>query len=450
MTSTSMMDESFGLGGGVLVRYPHARASAVAHTQAGRVLVAGEARDTIGPSSQLLLAQLLDDGSIDASFGASGLLALRAGPDGGRASMAVLHDGSVVLAHGAKEPGAGSVVRIDDRGHRVFTHIIGVPPGTASQAEASTIAFTVVESTDDGGFLAAGNALRTDGSASDFCVARFLPDGSPDHNFGWRGVVNTDFAGRTYLVSALLTEPDGSTVTVGTVEGPGGSLVAVLRFDRAGALDPSFGQAGMCLSAYEARSGRALAGAMTTSRIIVAGGQDLDAGGHPAFAAFHRNGSPESNPSRDRGPTLHRPNDPRLLRQPGEFTAMGVDSNGRLLIAGRLEGTRTRGVALARFTAAGVLDASFGNEGVSITALNNGGGCATGLAIDPEDRVVVTAETSRPQGLIVLRALNPPTRLDLDSPPVFMTPDELRQHQAILLTQIQSDHEMAMRINRAI
>jgi len=356
--------------------------------------------------------------------------------------MAMLLNGSVVLADGATERGVGSVLRIDEWGRQIDVIGVDLPSGDREKA----IVLTHVAPTDDGGFIAAGEATRTESGAFDFALVRFLADGSPDLDFGRGGLV-VKHLGPRYAASALLANTDGSIATVGTMEWPGRSLGVIFLFDSVGKLDPSFGHGGMSLFHHEAKFGRALAALLTSGQLIVVGSQEGDGGVQPAYAArpLDRASHSAGFLDRDRSPGQV---DPRLLR-PGKFTAAGVDASGRILMAGRLEDGHVHGVALARTTKELVLDTSFARSGVSITPLQGDGGCATSLDVDQHDRVVVTAETVRRDGLVVLRFVNPPA-LPGANRPTFRSPEALRGDQDSLLRKIQMEHEIAMQINRGI
>jgi uncharacterized delta-60 repeat protein len=76
----------------------------------------------------------------------------------------------------------------------------------------------------DGKIIAAGTHFVDfnpgDMSDTDFALARYNPDGSLDSTFGSGGTVTTDFFGTEDDVFAVLIQPDGKIVAVGSANDP--------------------------------------------------------------------------------------------------------------------------------------------------------------------------------------------------------------------------------------
>src|SRR5262249_9417543 len=100
----------------------------------------------------------------------------------------------------------------------------------------------------DGRIVLAGYTGPRFGSPTDFAVARYLADGTPDPTFGTAGVVVTDWYGSTDRAYAVLIQSDGRIVVAGHAGTPAVSGsdndFAVARYTAAGALDASFGTGG--------------------------------------------------------------------------------------------------------------------------------------------------------------------------------------------------------------
>lgn len=105
-------------------------------------------------------------------------------------------------------------------------------------------AATAVAVQPDGKIVIAGyTAFNPQHTAMDFMVARFLPNGSIDFNFGTGGVTLIDFAVRADKATALALAPDGKIVVAGPVEGSR-FIWGVARLTASGQLDDSFNQGG--------------------------------------------------------------------------------------------------------------------------------------------------------------------------------------------------------------
>ncbi|MDX1420904.1 MAG: hypothetical protein R3181_13145, partial [Rubricoccaceae bacterium] len=96
----------------------------------------------------------------------------------------------------------------------------------------------------DGKILTAGRFI---GQAA---VFRFLPDGAPDPDFGSNGIALVDLGGSLDFFGALALQPDGKIVAAGskflTPNGDGDGA-AIARFLPDGTLDADFGTGGLVL-----------------------------------------------------------------------------------------------------------------------------------------------------------------------------------------------------------
>jgi len=198
----------------------------------------------------------------------------------------------------------------------------------------------------DGGVLQDDGRIVVVGSddgLDDVVVFRYLPSGAPDPTFGTGGAVSTDF-GDVDQAYGVALQPDGRIV----VGGRSGEAAAVARYLPNGTLDPTFGTGGRTTTGF---------------------------------------GPPGT------GPEVH---------------ALGVLSTGAIVVGGRaLRDTGAPSMLLARYTAAGVLDGTFGVGGRVATADERLTGISS-LVVQPGDRVVVAGVTgpglSPAQGLARYRA----------------------------------------------
>ncbi|GAB4413951.1 MAG: hypothetical protein Fur0044_08470 [Anaerolineae bacterium] len=105
-------------------------------------------------------------------------------------------------------------------------------------------AATAIAVQPDGKIVIAGYiAYNQEHTAMDFMVARFLPSGGIDFNFGAGGVTTIDFVGGADKATALALTPDGKIIVAGPVEGTR-FIWGVVRLTASGQLDNSFNQGG--------------------------------------------------------------------------------------------------------------------------------------------------------------------------------------------------------------
>src|SRR5262249_62180954 len=84
-----------------------------------------------------------------------------------------------------------------------------------------------------------------DNSDTDFALARYNSDGTPDTTFNGDGQVTTDFDGFNDDAFSILVQPDGKLVAVGSAKNPANFYdFAAARYLSNGTIDTTFGAAG--------------------------------------------------------------------------------------------------------------------------------------------------------------------------------------------------------------
>ena len=210
-----------------------------------------------------------------------------------------------------------------------------------------------------------GKIVMVGGSITDFVLARYNTDGSLDENFGIGGLVTTPLASgiREEVARAVAIQRDGKIVVAGylSIDGrPAGDRFdfALARYNTNGTLDETFGIDGLALSNVK---GRAFAVAIQSDdRIVVAGDlpfvedivvarYDADGTLDESFADFGIRSTDLTGGGADLASNLV------------------IEPNGAILVSGPHtkagETTRDRHTGLARYTASGAPDVTFGDNG---------------------------------------------------------------------------------------
>ena len=244
----------------------------------------------------------------------------------------------------------------------------------------------------DAKIVAAGEA------GVDFAVVRYTPTGALDASFGTAGVTTIDFGGDDNPW-ALALQADGKIVIVGGSTVSGDILLARLNAD--GSLDTTFGTGGTVitdLGGYETANGVAI---QADGRIVIAGHASVEGQGSDFLVArYASGGSLDATFGGDGVVTTDfpAPGDFTLAEDVGESLALQTD--GRIVVAGTStrrpgEFERVRDFALARYLSDGSLDATFGGDGTVVTNVGQSGGVVT------ETFDYAYAMTIQPDGRIV-------------------------------------------------
>ena len=300
-----------------------------------------------GPSASGFTQRLAGNGSIDQTFAALSLA------DTEVLDVAIQSDGKVIGVGRTPQNNIGrfslTVFRLDADG--VLDPAFGDGGIARFGAASETWSATSVALDPDGSIVVAGLQGTWAGVLA---VLRFLPDGTLDTGFGVNGVFQGPIVQAYVARPQILRTSDGRYRVTATTEQTSDSdvpvrLCRVLGLTSNGALDTTFGTGGVAgveegtaspvtCSALAAQPGDGLlvagssAGGGMLVRLVASGVHD------DTFSA------------------------PDVTAGMAEVTALGVDGDGQIMVAGRgLAGVS--GALVVRLQADGQLDALFGNAG---------------------------------------------------------------------------------------
>lgn len=244
------------------------------------------------------------------------------------------------------------------------------------------------------GLALLASTVTASGGVTALMLTRFRPDGRTDERFGTGGSVRPVFAdGATTgssLAKALALQRDGKILVGGSVDFGRGPLALLARFERDGRPDPGFGDGGRIVLTLGVGGVPYPEDAISQVVVqpdgrIVAAGQACDYGGcRTLLLRFEADGRPDPGFA-DGG---------RLALRVGESfdqpTGLALQGNGRVLVAGTSYIGGTYDVFVARIARNGSLDPSFAGDGI---ALYDSGGrdWAGRVALQPNGRLLVPA-----------------------------------------------------------
>ncbi len=319
--------------------------------------VGGIRRD--GSGSDLVAARLSESGALDSAFGDQGIVRADVG-----SNADFVFDGAL------SESGLPVIVGTT-RG-QTNTEVFAVALGS-NGALAPDFA--------DGGVLIAdfrevvtaqARALALDGtdilvagytgnfSAADMLLTKFDDSGVQDLSFGSEGWVVADFDGDEDEARDVLMQENGRVVIGGLATIAGSERFALIRYLARGAVDTEFNGDGRVVIEFPQGDSEAESLALQSDGKIVIGGFVVDATTSVDFALARINSDGTLDPSFGSGGlvTLDFTGGRDIVYQ------VLVQPDGRIIAVGSAESDNNfSNFALARFTANGDLDATFGNAG---------------------------------------------------------------------------------------
>lgn len=204
------LDTSFGSDGIVTTpmgSFNEAGIQSVAVQADGKIVVAGYCKG-IGGNIDIALARYNPDGTLDASFDGDGKAITSIGSDSAAMSVAIQSNGKIVVV-GYTGPGGSHdfvILRYNPDGS-LDPSFGGSGIVTTSFSPGNDEAMSVAVQSD-GKLVVAGS----DGAA--FQVARYLPNGNLDAGFGNGGAATT-FPGQNVTAFGVAIQPDGRIVVAG-------------------------------------------------------------------------------------------------------------------------------------------------------------------------------------------------------------------------------------------
>lgn len=308
------LDPSFGSGGKVTTDFNHSTdiAYAMALQADGKLVVVGTTyTDNDYSNEDFAVARYNANGTLDTSFGVNGKVKTDfPGLAAVASSVVIQPDGKIVVAGGAFPLftflGDFEIVRYNANGSLDASFGSGGIVTTSFPGQGS-YAFAVALQ-PDGKIVAAGtdfvNFSSDDSSDTDFAVERYNANGTPDATFGVNGQVVTDFDGFNDDAFAILVQPDGRLVAVGSAKNPATYYdFAAVRYLANGSIDTSFGVGGRVRTDFghadfdQARS----AVLQPDGKIVVAGTESFNntLSQFFALARYNANGSLDTTFSGD-------------------------------------------------------------------------------------------------------------------------------------------------------
>lgn len=381
------LDPTFGTGGKVTTSFGlQDVANAVLVQPDGKVVAAGFTANQL--NYDFALARYNGNGSLDTTFGTGGKVTTPIGSlvDDARA-LARQPDGKLVAAGYTSNGGLGSgdfaLVRYNADGSLDTTFGTGGKVTTPIGSETDVALAVVVQ--PDGKIVAAGRASFGPGSDSDVALARYDSNGSLDATFGTGGIVMTSIGIDHDEAEALVLQSDGKLVAAGKTFDPSvGTDIALLRYNTDGSLDTTFGTGGIVTTSIDTSDEATALVVQPDGKLVVAGG--TSGVGSPDFILARYDATGSLDGSFGTGGTVRTP-----IGCCGEYaSALVLQADGKLVAAGSA-GSGTD-FALARYMPNGSLDATFGTGGVVTTSFG-GEDYPFALAIQADGKLVAAGTT---------------------------------------------------------
>ena len=260
----------------------------------------------------------------------------------------------------------------------------------------------------DGKIIAAGYTWT--GTDYDFAMVRFNPDGTRDLTFGTSGIVTTDFNGNNDEANQVLIQPDGHIFLAGhTGSGLLGADMALAKYHSDGTLDQLFGVDGFVTIPVSEFNLYDVARAITRQpdgKLVIAGFADafdaVDASLISVLVVLRIN---------DNGALDQTFGNLGVVKMAVGADAVGssvvVSNQGKIIVLAETKAVKygTTDFTILRFSESGMLDPTFGTNGMTTTAFDNSDDTGQALILQPDQKILAAGYTAKNNGSTVDFAL---------------------------------------------
>ena len=382
-------DATFGSGFGTVIT-PIGSGTDVAYSLAlqpdGMIVVAGACSN--GGDYDFCLARYLANGALDTNFNGIGkvITAIGNGNDGAY-SIALRPDGKIVVAGSclngttydfclARYFASGALDLSFNGTGKVITAI-----GSGNDAAYG------VALQPDGKIVVVGRC--SNGTNTDFCLARYLASGALDLSFNSTGTVITTISSGNDVARGVALQPDGKVVVAGYCSNGTTYDFCLARYLASGTLDLSFNGSGTVITPIGVGDDYAISLALQPDgKIIVAGVCSNGTNSDFCLARYLANGTFDTSFN----------SSGKVITPIGSGDDYGysvaLQPDGKIVVAGYCSNGANLDFCLARYLANGTLDTSFGSTGKVITAIGSSTDVANSAALQPDGKIVVAGYCS--------------------------------------------------------
>ena len=228
-------------------------------------------------------------------------------------------------------------------------------------------------------------------------LVRYNRNGRLDSTFGTGGKVTVTFGAISDYLFKVAIQSDGKIVAAGSTSG---TAFLLARFNADGSLDQGFGNNGSVETAFgdQTAAGRAIV-VQADGKIIVVG----VSGAGPyselndfALARYNSDGSLDQTFGSGGKVKTHFPG---VDNTGSSATSVALQSDGKLVVGGYYKkNDRTpHQFALARYNSNGTLDSAFGQSGKVMTGMGLGDAFSFGIALQGNGRIVLAGYSDTTQ-----------------------------------------------------
>jgi uncharacterized delta-60 repeat protein len=223
-----------------------------------------------------------------------------------------------------------------------------------------------------------------------FAVPYFCPaqSGTLDTGFGNNGIVTTQIGTEGDFADAMVIQPDGKIVLAGSTTTNNVSVFCLTRYLSNGSLDSTFDADGIVTTTVSAFNNRAYAiGLQANGKLVVAGYANNNSQSDFALVRYHTDGRLDST-FNSTGTVITD-----LGTASDIARSLVIQPDGKIVVAGRTNNGTQMEFALVRYQANGTLDSTFNADGIATTAMGTALAGAVSVGLQADGKLVVAGSS---------------------------------------------------------
>lgn len=345
---------------------------AVGLQSSGKIIVGGSAN--ISGVNSIVLARYLTNGTLDTTFGTNGFTTTSIGSDAQGFSLSIQSDDKIIIA-GSSIVAQTEIIVARYTVNGVLDTTFGTLGITATQLGVGASACCSLVQPADQFIVVAGSAVVN--GTGQFMIARYNTVGVLDSTFGSGGIV-TVAVGTLSSAQAIAIESNNKLVIAGSAQGASHLQYALVRLNTDGSLDSGFGSSGIVTTAVTNSTEDRIYGVAIQSdqKIVVAGHSIINSITQVSLARYTTAGILDNSFGTSGIVTT-------AVSDFSYAQAITIQPDGKSVITGASDNQ----ICTARYTTAGVLDGTFGNNGI-VTSTINARAMNNSIVLQPDGKIV--------------------------------------------------------------
>jgi len=414
------LDKSFGTEGIVNTVFNwESYASSVAIQDDQRIVATGTERYSNysgSGQSRYVVVRYLDNGDLDTSFGppdedghSNGFVSVDVGGDAANSNSIILQDDKIIVVGsnhnngtggGTNRPSDFTIVRLENNGTLDYDFgedgngIVTTDIGDNTGDYAYDVAIQ-----NDGKIVVVGES-EDDTGYSKFAAVRYEKTGTLDHSFGADGIIT--LSGAIFREAhGIAIQDDNKSVITGYAHNGSNYVFVTTRYESNGTLDSAFGSEGIVSTPIEDTNAQAYSIAIQKDGNIVVAGYNYwddpatdDQVSGVVVVRYLSTGILDNTFGNNGIVTTSVGNDL-------EGEGLVLQEDGKIVVVGSYDDYDeendihvSKSVVL-RYKSDGTLDGTFGNNGISM--INNNGG-SSGVALQKDEKIVAVGGSDDENG----------------------------------------------------